>query len=84
MKRSLGLQEWIFGYSMAHKWIDIYNWKVSGISAYGHRKCEKCGVEQKKFPEHLWMRVTGYSWQPLVGRCPLDKKDVSKKRKKIT
>jgi hypothetical protein len=33
------------------------------------RECVKCHAVQKHTTEHLWMRVVGCSWQPLVGRC---------------
>lgn len=59
---------------MAHKWIDIPTKGLEGLSIYGKRKCERCGAVQKKEAEHLWMRVTGYRWYPLVGRCPSDRK----------
>jgi hypothetical protein len=34
-----------------------------------HRQCQNCGAVQKRLTEHAWMRVTGYRWLPLVGRC---------------
>lgn len=40
-----------------------------GLGAYGVRRCRNCGVVQKKESQHEWMRVVGYSWQPLAGRC---------------
>lgn len=33
------------------------------------RECTVCGAVQVKEPETAWMRVTGYRWYPLVGRC---------------
>lgn len=34
------------------------------------RQCAVCGRVQEWETEHLWMRVVGYRWLPLVGRCP--------------
>ena len=39
------------------------------MSGYGHRKCALCGKTQSKESVEDWMRVTGYRWVPLVGRC---------------
>ena len=33
------------------------------------RVCKLCGATQWKETEQLWMRVTGYRWLPIVGRC---------------
>lgn len=33
------------------------------------RKCKNCGIVQQRYPETAWMRVTGYRWLPLAGRC---------------
>jgi len=33
------------------------------------RRCTNCGAEQERLTETRWMRVTGYRWLPLVGRC---------------
>lgn len=56
---------------MAHEWTD--NTKALSISeklsVYGARRCINCGATQVKDAEHRWMRVTGYRWRPLVGRC---------------
>lgn len=61
---------------MAHEWEDIEGeLPISEqLSSHGARRCKKCGAVQKKESKHLWMRVTGYSWEPKVGRCPADKK----------
>lgn len=63
---------------MAHEWIDLKSTEnlLTDMMNYGRRRCAKCGVEQVKHAEHLWMRVTGYRWVPLAGRCPMDKKGV--------
>lgn len=31
--------------------------------------CKICGKMQMRNTEHEWMRVIGYRWIPLVGRC---------------
>lgn len=33
------------------------------------RRCRNCGKVQKRVSETAWMRVTGYTWHPLAGRC---------------
>lgn len=33
------------------------------------RECTECHAVQEKTTETNWMRVTGYRWEPLVGRC---------------
>lgn len=38
------------------------------------RECVRCGAVQAKHADHSWGRVTGYHWEPKVGRCPADKK----------
>jgi len=43
--------------------------RFEGLSSYGIRECRNCGARQKREAQYAWMRVTGYSWQPLVGRC---------------
>ena len=57
---------------VAHDWEDVRHElpPASQISSLGYRRCRLCGVEQHKEDIHLWMRVVGYRWRPLVGRCP--------------
>jgi hypothetical protein len=38
------------------------------------RLCANCGAEQIKEVKHSWMKVTGYRWEPLAGRCGVGKK----------
>ena len=33
------------------------------------RECRNCGAIQAKHANHVWGRVTGYYWEPKVGRC---------------
>jgi hypothetical protein len=33
------------------------------------RQCQTCGAIQTRERQTSWMRVTGYHWYPLVGRC---------------
>lgn len=56
---------------MAHEW-EILEATQESVVKYGwgpRRRCVNCGAIQQRYSEHSWMRVTGYSWQPLVGRC---------------
>lgn len=39
------------------------------MQVYGARKCKNCGQVQYKYGQQVWMRVTGYRWEPLIGRC---------------
>jgi len=59
--------------SKAHQWVD--NTAVLTISqkmsVFGARKCANCGAEQVKDSQTSWMRVIGYQWWPLVGRCKI-------------
>ncbi len=57
---------------MAHQWEDV-NEGVWGLVREPLRRCVRCGAEQRKRTEYLWMRVTGYKWRPLVGRCKADR-----------
>ena len=43
--------------------------------ARAKRTCNNCGAKQSQVANHLWMRVTGYRWTPLVGRCKGSKED---------
>jgi hypothetical protein len=58
---------------MAHDWQHVQQ-GIEGIGNYGIRHCSRCGAMQLKDADHLWMRVTGYRWEPLVGRCIMDRK----------
>lgn len=57
----------------AHKWVRVSQGQ-EGLWNYGKRRCENCGAEQTKESFHRWMRVAGYRWEPLVGRCKPNKK----------
>jgi hypothetical protein len=48
---------------MKHDW--NYRWDWEG----DHRCCRNCGAEQQKVTHHVWGRVTGKQYLPLVGRC---------------
>lgn len=57
---------------MAHDWLPYTHpsWGPGKmLMGDPHRQCKHCGAVQKKITEHAWMRVTGYRWLPLVGRC---------------
>ena len=57
---------------MKHEWEEL----PSGDHRYPKlwfrrlRQCKHCRKVQEYEVEHLWMRVVGYYWRPLVGRCP--------------
>ena len=51
---------------MKHEWFDISG---NDRPFRRFRKCDRCGIEQEHITEHHWMRVVGYRWLPLVGRC---------------
>jgi hypothetical protein len=52
---------------MKHQWNDVS--EENGILGPPKRRCANCAVEQERITEHAWMRVTGYHWWPLAGRC---------------
>ena len=53
-----------------HKWENYTPEDISkAISGYAHRKCVLCGATQTKESKTSWMRVVGYYWFPLVGKC---------------
>jgi len=54
---------------MKHDWEDIKKGGIEDMGNYGHRRCRNCGKEQTKESIHVWMRVVGYQWYPLAGRC---------------
>jgi hypothetical protein len=55
---------------MKHNWEPtVSKEKWGDMSNYGRRKCVNCGAEQTKEVQQSWMVVTGYRWEPLVGRC---------------
>jgi hypothetical protein len=55
---------------MKHDWENTNSKdKFGDMNNYGRRRCRNCQVEQTKNAQHLWMRVTGYRWEPLAGRC---------------
>lgn len=56
---------------MRHDWIRMPD-TIKKVCQYGWspvRTCKNCGAIQTRVSETLWMRVTGYRWLPLVGRC---------------
>ncbi len=60
---------------MAHDWDHSdYGRRPTDLQVYDRRVCRRCGAEQEKHSKTMWMRVVGYEWSPLVGRCPKDKK----------
>lgn len=52
---------------MKHDWLDVSD--ENGILGPRKRRCKNCGSEQERISHHAWMRVTGYQWLPLAGRC---------------
>ena len=57
---------------MKHQWEELPATvaKVCKLGWETVRVCSVCGRAQRRETQHLWMRVTGYRWEPLVGRCP--------------
>jgi hypothetical protein len=68
-----------------HAWEDVKQ-GIEGISNYGKRRCSNCGAEQIKYDTQDWGRITGYRWEPLVGRCkgkpPVPEPKQSKRKSK--
>mgnify|MGYP000039936664 CR=1 FL=1 len=57
---------------MAHKWeayVPSGTTQVDQLVSDPSRRCTQCGVVQQRETETAWMRVTGYKWRPLAGRC---------------
>ena len=57
---------------MKHDWDyapELNEGRFANLSTYGVRRCRTCMVVQKKYSQHLWMRVVGYHRYPLAGRC---------------
>ena len=53
---------------MKHAWQDVdEGWQ--GLMRDRLRRCTKCGKEQRRTVRYFWMRVDGYRWMPLAGRC---------------
>lgn len=51
-----------------HQWSPVPQ-GIEGLSNRGKRKCELGGAVQTKEGGHSWMKVVGYRWLPLAGRC---------------
>jgi hypothetical protein len=50
-----------------HQWREF-----GGCAKYPFRRmreCTECHAVQEYGASYAWMRVTGYSWDPLAGRC---------------
>lgn len=55
---------------MKHDWREHpYGNPADDMLKEPRRRCANCGAVQARTVEHLWMRVTGYRWVPLAGRC---------------
>lgn len=55
---------------MRHDWREYpYGNPADDMLKDRRRMCAKCGAVQTRITHHMWMRVTGYQWVPLVGRC---------------
>lgn len=53
---------------MKHEW-QILDEGMIGMISSPIRKCSHCNLTQRKRTLTNWMRVVGYKWEPLVGRC---------------
>jgi len=51
---------------MKHDWKTVYEGRMPYPP---QRRCSNCGKFQERISHHAWMRVVGYQWVPLVGRC---------------
>jgi len=57
---------------MAHKWEPYHppGWSNAQLfMSEPVRRCANCGKVQHRETQTAWMRVTGYLWRPLAGRC---------------
>lgn len=57
---------------MAHEWVPYRKLGLTNAQLFmraPERICLKCGKVQQRETLTLWMRVTGYRWHPLAGRC---------------
>jgi hypothetical protein len=54
---------------MAHKWEHSDGGPDAHPLGGPYRRCANCGIIQQRFSKTEWMRVTGYYWWPLAGRC---------------
>lgn len=55
---------------MKHDWREhLYGNLADDMLKDRRRKYANCGAMQTRIVHHAWMRVTGYQWTPLVGRC---------------
>jgi len=55
---------------MKHDWKPfLYGNPADDMLKDRRRRCENCGAVQARITHHAWMRITGYQWVPLVGRC---------------
>ena len=53
---------------MRHEWETLPS-TVSEPNLWGKRRCRNCGAVQEYEQLQNWMRIVGYRWYPLVGRC---------------
>ena len=61
---------------MKHDWQDVS--AENGILGPLKRRCTNCGTVQEHQTDYAWMRVTGYRWRPLAGRCrPLQSANIA-------
>ncbi|MBT9176624.1 MAG: hypothetical protein DDT20_00944 [Firmicutes bacterium] len=55
---------------MKHAWKPhSFNYPSGSVWRVNGRRCTRCGACQHREAHYLWMRVVGYQWWPLVGRC---------------
>lgn len=66
---------------MAHDWKEDPKSGTYELPFQTWRECTRCGARQEKTDHQRWGRVTHYSWYPLVGRCPKDKKPAARGQK---
>lgn len=54
---------------MKHNWEDAGTNGPARLVEDPRRRCVNCGAEQTRQTHTRWMRVSGYQWLPLAGRC---------------
>lgn len=55
---------------MAHIWEPhSFHYPPGSLFTVNGRRCKNCEKTQSRESQYLWMRVVGYRWEPLAGRC---------------
>jgi hypothetical protein len=54
---------------MKHDWGEASGLTMAQRIGSRKRQCRNCGAVQTREQKTWYMRVVGYQWWPLVGRC---------------